>query len=119
MGDASPPVRTGGVDTRHLKAVVAVARLGSFTGAALGLFMAQSTVSRQVAAVERQLGADLFVRGLRTVELTAVGEAFLPEAERVLEAVARAEEVVRERRARRVRGGQAHPAVPGPPTGGA
>lgn len=75
------------MDTKHVAAAVAVARHGSFTRAASELYMAQSTVSRQVAALERELGNRLFVRRLRTVELTRHGEAFLPEAERLLEAV--------------------------------
>lgn len=78
------------MDTKHVAAAVAVARHGSFTKAAAELFMAQSTVSRQVAALERELGRDLFVRRLREVELTPHGRAFLPEAERLLDAVRRA-----------------------------
>ena len=80
------------MDTKHLKAVIAVARHGSFTRAARELYMSQSTLSRQVMALERELGAELFVRGLPAVSLTDEGQAFLREAERVLEAVARAEE---------------------------
>jgi DNA-binding transcriptional LysR family regulator len=83
------------MDTRHVAAAVAVARTGSFTRAAEELFMAQSTVSRQVAALERELGRQLFVRRLRHVELTPHGRAFLPEAERLLEAVRRVVEASR------------------------
>ena len=75
------------MDTRHLRAAVAVARHGSFTVAARELFMTQSTVSRQVAALERDLGRRLFVRNVGAVRLTRAGEAFLPEAEKVLQAV--------------------------------
>lgn len=82
------------MDTKHLTAALAVARHRSFTAAARELYMAQSTLSRQVNALERALGAPLFVRGLRTVSLTQQGEAFLPEAERVLEALARAQTAV-------------------------
>lgn len=57
--------------------------------------MAQSTLSRQVDALERELGAVLFVRGGRGVTLTAAGAAFVPEAELVLAAAARAEAAVR------------------------
>jgi DNA-binding transcriptional LysR family regulator len=78
------------MDTRHLRAAVAVARHRSFTLAAAELFMAQSTVSRQVSSLERELGRPLFVRNLRTVDLTPEGEAFLPEAEKILQAVAEA-----------------------------
>jgi DNA-binding transcriptional LysR family regulator len=83
------------VDTRHLNAAVAVARHGSFTKAARKLFMVQSTLSRQVGALERELGTPLFVRGPRNASLTPQGKAFLPEAERVLHAAARAVEAVR------------------------
>jgi DNA-binding transcriptional LysR family regulator len=83
------------MDTRHVRAAVAVARHGSFTKAAAELFMAQSTVSRQICSLERELGKPLFIRGLRAVELTAEGQAFMPEAHRLLEAVARATEAAR------------------------
>jgi DNA-binding transcriptional LysR family regulator len=73
---------------------VAVADAGSFTAAARALYMSQSTLSRQVAALERQLGAQLFDRGLRSVTLTPHGQAFLPHARRLLEEVAKAERVV-------------------------
>lgn len=75
------------MDTRHLGTAVAVARHRSFTLAARELFMAQSTVSRQVSSLERELGRPLFVRNLRTVDLTPEGAAFLPEAEKILDAV--------------------------------
>lgn len=83
------------MDTRHLSAAVAVARHGSFTLAAREMFMAQSTVSRQVSALERDLGAPLFVRKPRTVELTPEGRAFLPRAEQVLGVVREALDAAR------------------------
>jgi len=83
------------MDTRHLSAVLAVARFGSFTEASRKLFVAQSTLSRQIAAVERAVGGPLFVRGARKVRLTTRGEAFLPAAEDVLAVVARAEQAAR------------------------
>lgn len=87
--------RTSTVDTRHLKAAVAVARYRSFTEAARALYMAQSTLSRQVAALERDLGRPLFERGPRASVPTAAGAAFLPEAELVIAAAARAEAAAR------------------------
>jgi molybdenum-dependent DNA-binding transcriptional regulator ModE len=79
------------VDTRHVRAVVAIAEHGSFTRAARNLFMAQSTLSRQVGALERHLGIELFNRGPRTVTLTAEGSAFLSHARKILDAVGDAE----------------------------
>lgn len=83
------------VDTRHLEAAVAVARHGSFTTAARELFMAQSTVTRQVAALERELGRMLFVRHGRNVELTRAGVSYIAEAQEVLQALARAAVAIR------------------------
>lgn len=78
------------MDTKHLRAAVAVAEHGSFTCAARHLFMAQSTVTRQVAALERDLGRQLFVRKARVVALTPHGRTFLPIAQEILDAVDRA-----------------------------
>lgn len=93
------------MDTKHLRAAIAVARHCSFTNAARELYMAQSTLSRQVNALERHLGTELFVRGVRSVTLTNDGRAFLPEAERVLGAVARAERAVKGQRGEAPAGG--------------
>lgn len=78
------------MDTEQIRVAVAVARHGSFTGAALRLYMAQSTVSRHVAALERELGVPLFVRGPRRVVPTAAGEGFLIAAQEVLTDLERA-----------------------------
>lgn len=56
-----------------LRAFEAVARLLSFRAAAQELFLTQSAVSRQIRALEEELGAPLFARGTRHVELTAAG----------------------------------------------
>jgi DNA-binding transcriptional LysR family regulator len=71
---------------------VAVAEERHFTRAAQRLGVAQSTISSSVRALERELGAPLFVRTTRRVELTDVGNALLPDARRTLAAadVARA-----------------------------
>ena len=82
------------MNTKHLKAALALARHGSFTKAARELYVAQSTLSRHVAALERELGAALFVRGLDSVTPTRAGTAFLSEAQAVLEATERARAAV-------------------------
>jgi DNA-binding transcriptional LysR family regulator len=83
------------LDTRHLRAAVAVAEHGSFTRAASTLRLAQSTLSRQVAALERSLGRELFVRNQGSVRLTEYGTALLPHAQLVLAEVRAAEDAVR------------------------
>lgn len=62
-----------------------VARYGSITGAAQALGYTQSAVSRQIAALEAQTGAQLFMRLARGVALTREGESLLPHAEAVLD----------------------------------
>lgn len=72
------------VHGRELRYFVAVAEELHFTRAAERLFISQPALSKQIRALERQLGADLFVRGRQDVTLTPVGEELLPHARQVL-----------------------------------
>ncbi|MGP3775676.1 LysR family transcriptional regulator [Streptomyces sp. SDT5-1] len=71
---------------RQLTAYAAVARAGSFTAAATHLRVSQSSLSRAVADLERQLGARLLERDTRNVELTAAGVEALRIAEQIVNA---------------------------------
>lgn len=62
-----------------LRAFEAAARLGSFERAADELAITASAVSKRVATVEELLGWPLFVRGARTLSLTAGGREYLPQ----------------------------------------
>src|ERR1700683_1681133 len=66
-----------GLGLRELQAVLAVAELGSFRGAATALGYTQSALSHQVSALEAALGQSLFERpgGRAPVRLTPAGEA--------------------------------------------
>jgi DNA-binding transcriptional LysR family regulator len=66
-----------------------VAEKGNFTIAADQLCLSQSAVSQAVATLERNLGAQLLVRGRDGVTLTVAGVAALAEARAVLAAVER------------------------------
>ena len=83
------------MDVRYLHAFVAVAEKGSFTLAAQEMYMAQSTISRQVAALETALGVRLLDRTRHDVRLTDCGRVFLPHARRVLDELTRAAAAVR------------------------
>lgn len=64
-----------------LRGFVAAARHLSFTRAAAELFLTQSAISRQVQALEDALGVALFVRGVRSLALTAEGARLARAAE--------------------------------------
>lgn len=70
--------------TEHLRAFETVARRGTFTRAAQELYLTQPSLSRQVAALEAELGAELLERGRRGAVPTAAGAALLPIARRML-----------------------------------
>lgn len=73
------------LDAKAIRALVAVARIGSIRGAAEYLSVAPSVVSRQVADTERNLGMPLFERTARGVILTEAGELVLQHGRRVVE----------------------------------
>ena len=77
---------TSDIDPRLLRAFLAVAEELHFTRAAARLYLAQQALSRDIRRLERELGAELFVRTTRQVSLTADGERLLPYARRVLDA---------------------------------
>ena len=73
------------MELRHLKYFVTVADEGSITKAAERLLMAQPPLSRQIQALEQELGAPLFIRGKgRQTILTDEGKTFYPYAKRIL-----------------------------------
>ncbi|MEV6959627.1 LysR family transcriptional regulator [Streptomyces sp. NPDC051207] len=74
------------LDPRLLRAFLAVAEELHFTRAAVRLYVAQQALSRDIRRLERELGADLFVRTTRQVTLTADGERLVPYARRALQA---------------------------------
>jgi DNA-binding transcriptional LysR family regulator len=72
------------VDLRHLRYFVAVAEEKSVSRAAHRLRVAQPALSRQIQALERELGLELLARQAAGVELTPVGEAVAASARAIL-----------------------------------
>src|SRR5262245_4501716 len=83
------------MELRHLRYFIAVAEEGHITRAAERLDMEQPPLSRLIKAVERELGAQLFRRKPRGVELTDAGRAFLDKARSVLASLDNAVETTR------------------------
>ena len=79
---------------RQIEYFVTVAEAGSLTKASRLLFIAQPTLSQQMSALESELGAKLFDRLPRGLQLTPEGRAFLIEARNVLAALGRAQATV-------------------------
>src|SRR4029077_13625104 len=84
------------MELRHLRYFVAVAEEGSITLAAeRRLHTAQPSLSRQMRDLEAEIGAQLLIRSVSGVELTAAGRAFLEHARLALSQVAAAGEAAR------------------------
>jgi DNA-binding transcriptional LysR family regulator len=73
------------IDWNALQVFLVAAEGGSFSAAARRLKLSQPTVSRQIAALEEQLGARLFLRQARGLELTPAGESVIELAKRMEE----------------------------------
>ncbi|MEU4408745.1 LysR family transcriptional regulator [Streptosporangium sp. NPDC023963] len=82
------------MELRQLEYFVAVAEECHFTRAANRLRVAQSGLSASIRSLERELGASLFLRSTRQVELTPAGRALLVEARRALSATDAARDAV-------------------------
>ncbi len=76
-----------GFDWDDLKHLLGVARHGSTLAAGRALGVDQSTVQRRLAELERRIGQPLVKRQQSGYRLTAFGEALLPHAERIEQAV--------------------------------
>ncbi len=74
-----------------MKTFVRVVESGSFSAVAREIHSTQSAVSKQVAALERQLGARLLSRTTRSLALTEAGERYFAEARRLVAEIAEAE----------------------------
>lgn len=86
MGNSDPLLNISG-----MLVFSQVVEEGSFSAAAQKLGLSKASVSREVAALERRLGAQLLRRTTRRMSLTEVGEVFLGRCRRVVEEAEAAE----------------------------
>ncbi len=82
------------MEIRVLKYFLAVAREGSFSNAAKTLHVTQPTLSRQLSALEDELGRRLFARGKGGVVLTEQGVMLRRYAESIVSLAEKAEEEI-------------------------
>lgn len=71
------------MSTARLRTFLAVARHASFSAGARAIGLSQPTATNQVQGLEREFNVELFHRRGRRIELTAVGRALLPIAQRM------------------------------------
>jgi len=72
------------VDIKHIRAFLVMAEELHFGRAAVRLHMSQPPLSRLIHSLESSLGAQLFYRTTRTVNLTAAGEALVEPARTIV-----------------------------------
>ncbi len=87
MKTLNTTLRTRPIGVGHLRAFLAVARHLNFRAAADDMALTQSAISRQIQALEGEIGVALFLRHTRAVELTSAGTQLLravsPSVERI------------------------------------
>src|SRR6204780_5557020 len=100
------------MDVEDLRLLEAVAAEGSFSRAAARLRYSQPSVSARIAAVERTVGAELFVRDSRGARLTAAGQRYLGYVRRCLQLLEQGQHAAAQRAEQAVRVGVPSPYAP-------
>jgi LysR family transcriptional activator of glutamate synthase operon len=72
------------MELQKLNYFLAIVKYDKFTTAANELFISQSSLSKQILSLERELGVKLFNRNTRNIELTPIGEQLVPCAQRIV-----------------------------------
>src|SRR5919202_1901227 len=83
------------IDVRRLAVLHEVSEAGTFSAAARAPGYTQSAVSQQIAALEREVGAQLVERLPRSVRLTEAGRVLVRRARSILAELAAAEDELR------------------------
>jgi len=73
------------VTLRQLRAFLAIARTGSFTAAAEGLFVTQSALSSLIKELESSLGVQIIDRAPRRTQLSDIGKDFFPLVDKIVQ----------------------------------
>ncbi len=79
------------MELRVLEYFIMVAKEGNITRAAERLHITQPTLSRQLSDLEKELNAQLFIRGKRSIVLTESGQLLMQRAQELMNLVAKTE----------------------------
>jgi len=101
MQHSQTHLRTRPISAGHLRAFEAVARHLNFRAASEEMALTQSAVSRQIQALEDEVGASLFLRHTRAVELTSAGAQLLTAVSQSLPRIDSAVRQIRQNAGRR------------------
>jgi LysR family transcriptional regulator, benzoate and cis,cis-muconate-responsive activator of ben and cat genes len=85
LPEAAFPLCWGVMELRQLRYFVAVAEDGNISRAAKRIFLTQPALSRQIKALEEEIGQCLLERQAHSIRLTPAGEALLREARELLQ----------------------------------
>ena len=84
------------MDIEYIKEFLTLAELLNFSQAANEHYITQPALTRHIQVLEGELGAKLFFRSRQSVRLTPVGELFVPEAKKIVDACSNAVCVIRQ-----------------------
>ena len=84
------------MDISQLKYFIALAQTRSFSEAARRCGISQPSMSHGISALEKQLGAQLFLRSRKNVSITDAGKVLLPSATQIVELAEKAELRIRQ-----------------------
>lgn len=101
MQHSQTHLRTRPISAGHLRAFEAVARHLNFRAASEEMALTQSAVSRQIQSLEEEVGASLFLRHTRAVELTSAGAQLLTAVTQALPRIDGAVRQIRQNAGRR------------------
>ena len=83
---------------QQLKFFKEVAQTLHFTIASQNLYVSQSSLSRAVIELEREVGVPLFVRGNKKIDLTTYGREFLPYVDKIFDDLEKGKKVLNDMR---------------------
>ena len=73
------------MDMEHIREFTVLAEIGSFTEASRRLSISQPVLSKHIKMLELDLGAQLFKRNKRSMELSEYGKLLLPYAQQIVQ----------------------------------